>query len=561
METDLLVEMERALGAVAVMSLEGRGLLVRNPLPDVESDASRDRVGGALIGIAVGRSLSSAVSRMRREGAVTGETLRRLALTARTARSGAEAQTAELAARCWVGRDWAAAVRVSDGIMAAVERLHRPGRTIVAMADRRRHGIDWFEAGVPSLGNAALPRAVVVGAALAHQPARASLVAQLDTAVTHAHPSTTAAAAIAALITGVLITRTDPQQPADAVLTTLTQLAEQATPIGTLAEWLLTRAVGPPHVSFADKAAAIGPEPTAAVTLALAVCSLTSGTDPVSALAEIATVPGAGRTIVAVTGGLLGAAYGASAFPQQWTQLVDQGELLRQAASELHPSVSGERPHDGSSIWFLLDRSGSMSSIASDVEGGFDQFFLDQAAVPGDVRVTVVQFDSNDPHEVLVDALAPAAVPTMRGRFSPRGSTPLFDAVGLLLDKAEAAGGNDVDQLVVVFTDGHENASRCWDRDRLFARIGALKDRGWTFVFLGANQDSYATGHHIGLADGNVSDFAADSAGVNAAYAGLSRATREWRAKDRPSRQRDRERFWGDVKEAENDLSRRVPKR
>ena len=173
--------------------------------------------------------------------------------------------------------------------------------------------------------------------------------------------------------------------------------------------------------------------------------------------------------------------------------------------------------------------------------------------------MTVVQFDSHDPHEVLVDALAPAAVPTMRGRFSPRGSTPLFDAVGLLLDRAERAGGNDADQLVVVFTDGQENASRRWDRERLFARITALKDRGWTFVFLGANQDSYATGHRIGLADGNVSDFAPDSAGVNAAYAGLGRATSEWRAKDRTTRHQDRERFWGDVKEAQDNLSRRSP--
>lgn len=46
--------------------------------------------------------------------------------------------------------------------------------------------------------------------------------------------------------------------------------------------------------------------------------------------------------------------------------------------------------------------------------------------------------------------------------------------------------------MVVVFTDGEENASRRWTRDALFSRIERLEAAGWSFVFLGANQDSYA---------------------------------------------------------------------
>ena len=121
-----------------------------------------------------------------------------------------------------------------------------------------------------------------------------------------------------------------------------------------------------------------------------------------------------------------------------------------------------------------------------------------------------MQFDDQAPHEVLLDDVEVTSVVPLRGHeFVPRGNTPLLDATALLLDRAEATGAPATDNLVVVFTDGHENASRQWDRGRLFRRISDLQDSGWTFVFLGANQDSYAEGGRLGFADGSTSNFAA----------------------------------------------------
>src|SRR5262245_42450040 len=100
-------------------------------------------------------------------------------------------------------------------------------------------------------------------------------------------------------------------------------------------------------------------------------------------------------------------------------------------------------------------------------------------------------------------------------------------------------------------TDGEENASRTWDQPRLFRRIGELRDRGWTFVFLGANQDSYAAGGALGVGAGNVSNFAPSPDGLAATYVGLSRTVREWRGKDRARRLQDRDDFWDGRKEAE----------
>jgi hypothetical protein len=162
-----------------------------------------------------------------------------------------------------------------------------------------------------------------------------------------------------------------------------------------------------------------------------------------------------------------------------------------------------------------------------------------------------VQFDDADRHDVIIDAQPIEKVGSIGDRFEPRGMTPLYDAIALLLDWAERHGGDDADQLVVILTDGMENASGEWTHQRLFHRIAKLRDRGWTFVFLGANQDSYAVGDQMAMPAGNVSNFRADADGMVATYAGLDRTVREWRGKQRHERVRDADHFWGDRKEAE----------
>ena len=215
------------------------------------------------------------------------------------------------------------------------------------------------------------------------------------------------------------------------------------------------------------------------------------------------------------------------------------------------PATAGVSPAvTHADIWFLLDRSGSMSAIAEHVVAGFDRFFHDQRAQPGTATVTLVQFDGEAPHDVLVDARPIDAVRSMRGRFEPRGVTPLYDAIGMLLDRAErlvGAGADPADQLVVIFSDGLENASSDWTRERIDARIAALRADGWTFVFLGANQDSYATGRQMSMAPGSVSNFAFDDDGVAAAYHHLSANVTAFRAKPRHRRRTDEADFWSEA--------------
>src|SRR6516162_6749828 len=181
----------------------------------------------------------------------------------------------------------------------------------------------------------------------------------------------------------------------------------------------------------------------------------------------------------------------------------DVNELLARIA-KLEALLAQQSAADTSraDIWYLLDRSGSMGAIAEYVVQGYDEFVAEQRKEKGQATMTLIQFDGEDIHDVVFDARPLAEVKSIAGRFEPRGTTPLHDAIALLLDRAEAhlrhSGADPADQLVVIFTDGHENASRRWTAPATFERIEGLRKAGWTFVFAGANQDSYATGSAIG---------------------------------------------------------------
>ena len=208
-------------------------------------------------------------------------------------------------------------------------------------------------------------------------------------------------------------------------------------------------------------------------------------------------------------------------------------------------------------ISFLIDRSGSMQPFRRDVVGGFNGFVAEHRERPRKCALTLVQFDSNAPFEVIHDAVDIQDVPDLTvERYQPRGATPLLDALGRLVEHADARLkrlGREEDQIVVVYTDGRENASRSWSRERLFTAITERKREGWTFVFLGANQDSYAEARGMGIDDGSVQDFAADRQGHRKAWGSLGRAVREYRDASHDERLHRKKAFFGGRKEAEAD--------
>ena len=186
-------------------------------------------------------------------------------------------------------------------------------------------------------------------------------------------------------------------------------------------------------------------------------------------------------------------------------------------------------------ITVILDRSGSMQSIATDVIGGFNHFVTEQREQPGECRLTLVQFD--DQYEVVYAGRPIAEAPVLTSQtFQPRGTTALLDAIGRTIDATgdrlralpEAERPDRV--LMAIITDGLENASTDYTRARVFEMISTQRDvYRWSFLFMAANQDAIQEGGRIGIAPQAAMTFAADGDAYRMASAALSDAVSEYR--------------------------------
>jgi hypothetical protein len=180
-------------------------------------------------------------------------------------------------------------------------------------------------------------------------------------------------------------------------------------------------------------------------------------------------------------------------------------------------------------ISIVLDRSGSMQSVREDTIGGFNTFLADQKAAPGEAAITLAQFD--DVYEVVYSALAVAdAKPLDRSTFVPRGSTALLDAIGRTISdagkrfEAMAEDARPEKVIFVIVTDGEENASKEFTSAKINDLITHQRDiYKWEFVFLGANQDAITTASNLGINAASSMTYAANSGGVQAMYASLSK--------------------------------------
>lgn len=166
----------------------------------------------------------------------------------------------------------------------------------------------------------------------------------------------------------------------------------------------------------------------------------------------------------------------------------------------------------------ITDRSGSMDAIQHDADGGFNSFIEAQKAVEGEARVTHIWFDTE--YELLYRALPIANVPPMK--LQPRGGTALLDAIGRTLNeqgkRIKEEGWADL-VIVCVLTDGGENSSREFTRERVQEMVKHAEANGWRFVFLAANQDAFAAARSLGSIGTLAKTFAYDGAGTTMAYA------------------------------------------
>ncbi len=190
---------------------------------------------------------------------------------------------------------------------------------------------------------------------------------------------------------------------------------------------------------------------------------------------------------------------------------------------------------DFTDITFVLDRSGSMSTVRADTIGGFNAFLESQRRLPGEANMSLFQFDTV--YEPVYEGKPVATAPDLTMEtFVPRGRTALLDAIGRTIVatgtrfSAMAERDRSGKVIFVIITDGEENSSHEFTREKINEMITLQRDiYKWQFVFIGANQDAIKAGSRIGVMAASSLSAAGNSEGTRSSYQSLSRSAGSYR--------------------------------
>lgn len=162
-------------------------------------------------------------------------------------------------------------------------------------------------------------------------------------------------------------------------------------------------------------------------------------------------------------------------------------------------------------IAFLVDESGSMGGQEAAVIDGMNEFvssLLADRELTEDAKIlaSVGMFDrpgsSSVSQEVVRFKFQDQPLETVRELtledYSPRGGTPLNDAIAETIEMLGGASGSSDKVMIVVMTDGMENSSHT-PSARVREMIASREESGWAFIYLGADLDAWAGSRDLGL--------------------------------------------------------------
>ncbi|MBQ6401989.1 MAG: VWA domain-containing protein [Firmicutes bacterium] len=178
---------------------------------------------------------------------------------------------------------------------------------------------------------------------------------------------------------------------------------------------------------------------------------------------------------------------------------------------------------------FILDRSGSMSGMEADTIGGFNSMLEKQKKEEGDAILTTALFDNR--YELIHDRFPIQSVQNMTEKeYYVRGSTALLDAMGSTIQKTinvqkhlpEKERAEKV--IFVIITDGMENSSCEYTYGDVQRMVEVQKEKGWEFMFLGANIDAISEARKFGIPESRAVRYHSDAKGTAMNYDCVSEA-------------------------------------
>lgn len=188
--------------------------------------------------------------------------------------------------------------------------------------------------------------------------------------------------------------------------------------------------------------------------------------------------------------------------------------------------------------FILLDRSGSMSSLWEEALNSINVYVKELGDSKVDTGVTVMTFD-DDKFEVIRERITPQSFrPLSDSDATPRGMTPLSDAVGRIVHLAEA--GNYDKVSILIMTDGHENASKEYSVAQAKAALDRCRKKDWQVTFMGANFQNDSQAHEYGslksssvyTSSRGLGDTMKKFAGMRSSY-GISGQSIQWSDEDK----------------------------
>ena len=181
----------------------------------------------------------------------------------------------------------------------------------------------------------------------------------------------------------------------------------------------------------------------------------------------------------------------------------------------------------------ILDESGSMSSIyretlqsMNEVLGGIrknQEEFPDQQHF-----VSFVTFEGNGISGVKVrrDRVPIGNIKNLTEKdYRPGGCTPLYDAMGKTLNDMESLVTENDNVLATIITDGYENSSTEYSGRTVKTLVERLRQKGWVFAYIGANQDAVEVAKDLSIA--NALNYDATPEGMVGLRFSISKAGRK----------------------------------
>lgn len=161
-------------------------------------------------------------------------------------------------------------------------------------------------------------------------------------------------------------------------------------------------------------------------------------------------------------------------------------------------------------ICFVLDESGSMYDSVDDVIGGFQKLIDEQKEEKnGECIISLYRFS----HTVKKDYIGKPVDEVSKLIYSPGGCTAMNDGVGTAIDEIGKwlSDMNESERpsknMIVIMTDGKENASKEYNFDTVKAKIKHQEEKySWTFVYMGTNLQDIKDANRLGIKMRSVSD-------------------------------------------------------